>query len=111
MGRLNKKLMLKSKNAEKVAKVKAKIESEAKAMDCSDQALLLSKPPKISKLSQSSLLAVPKKLAKITKKEKMKVKSAVLRKKLQLMAEEKTKGKPFLRLSIFQLDKINFAQK
>jgi len=91
MGRLNKKLTLKSKKAEKDAKAKSKLESDEGNVDCGDKVLLMNRPSKKFGVKKSSS-SVPKNLSKITKKEKMKMKSAALCKKLQFAADEKCKG-------------------
>lgn len=114
MGRLNKKLTLKAKKANKTEITKAiaaaTILEEVKTPISSLSSLEKSSfpvqkdPPQRKVISfdcsQSSGL-VPKKLSKVTKKEKRKTKSDELKKKLNLLALQKQEAKGLKILVLF----------
>jgi hypothetical protein len=104
MGRLNKKLTLKSKKAGKSQLTPAKVEATEIKVPAFNQLFgnhpvqtAVSKPSvedaTTKTLKASESLPVPKKLSKITKKEKRKLKSDGLKNKLTQLAKEKQEAK------------------
>ena len=95
MGRLNKKLTLKSKKAAKALSKAVAAEKDYSVGESKvPSKLLLEVPmPKSQPLSSKPSTVVPTKLSKISKKERRKLKSDDLKNKLTVLANQKKEAK------------------